>query len=328
MAAESIGSNENNVKYKFIIPFLEAFGYERDLDFEHAAQGNRLDIFIRASSNHCIVVEAKSYGRNLDEYVAQLKRYCDEKRPIIAIISNGEDIRFYSPFWRKSNFADTLIYSIARRQLSERVIIDRIEAVLGKQFLDNGSIETNIDQRETEIEEVKRQVRVVEQDFDRKTEELKAGIVTMEEQINALQLQIAAQGNRIENLRNERDERVGALEIEHLVRLTQEPNAVAAIPSPVSSIGSRRSRGRKGYEQLSDYVLPVIRLMVTGVRHSEAFRRVAEKLDVEYSTAAAQCTTRLKLSTEKFVELVDTKKIKDYLKEQFPARASEIVAGL
>src|SRR5688500_6351212 len=85
LSAELIGENENNVKYKFIIPFLESFGYAKGLDFEHAAQGNRLDILIKSTSEHRIVVEAKSYGRNLDEYVLQLRRYCDEVRPVLAI---------------------------------------------------------------------------------------------------------------------------------------------------------------------------------------------------------------------------------------------------
>ena len=112
-----IGDNENNVKYNFIIPFLEAFGYNKKLYFEHSAQGNRIDILIDKVSDHNILIEAKSYGRSLDDYIPQLKRYCDEKRPILAIITNGEVLRFYSPFWRKPAFIETLIYSIHRRQL-------------------------------------------------------------------------------------------------------------------------------------------------------------------------------------------------------------------
>jgi hypothetical protein len=64
--------------------------------------------------------------------------------------------------------------------------------------------------------------------------------------------------------------------------------------------------------------------MNSGTKHSEAFRRIAEKLDVEYSTAAAQCTTRLRLSTVQFIEAVESKKIKAFLCERFPERASEI----
>lgn len=40
LSATAIGDNENNVKYNFIIPFLEALGYNKQLYFEHSAQGS------------------------------------------------------------------------------------------------------------------------------------------------------------------------------------------------------------------------------------------------------------------------------------------------
>ena len=45
LSKEEVGNNENRVKYNFIIPLLECFGHHR-LDFEHSAQGNRIDIYI------------------------------------------------------------------------------------------------------------------------------------------------------------------------------------------------------------------------------------------------------------------------------------------
>jgi len=59
MSSDDIGGNENNVKYNFIIPFLESFGYGKKLDFEHSAQGARIDILIK-SSDYKILIEAKS----------------------------------------------------------------------------------------------------------------------------------------------------------------------------------------------------------------------------------------------------------------------------
>jgi len=131
LSAYDIGDNENSVKYNFIIPFLKSFGY-KNLDFEHSAQGMRIDILIK-SSGHKILVEAKALVKNLDDYIiSQLKRYCDEKRPILAIITNGEVIRFYSPFWRKADFNETLIYSIIRTQLSDDDTVEKIEHILAK----------------------------------------------------------------------------------------------------------------------------------------------------------------------------------------------------
>ena len=59
--------SENNVKYKIIIPFLQAFNHV-DLDLEHAAQGSRIDINI----GNRIIVETKALGINLNNHIQQL----------------------------------------------------------------------------------------------------------------------------------------------------------------------------------------------------------------------------------------------------------------
>jgi hypothetical protein len=87
--------------------------------------------------------------------------------------------------------------------------------------------------------------------------------------------------------------------------------------------------GRKGYEQLTDYLFPVIRLIKSRVKHTDAFHRIAKELGVTYQTANAQCTVRLgHISTEQFVELIKSNKIKSFLKERFPDKASLIERDL
>ena len=51
--------SENNVKYRIVIPFLQAFGHEH-IDLEHAAQGSRIDINI----GNKIVVETKALNQH------------------------------------------------------------------------------------------------------------------------------------------------------------------------------------------------------------------------------------------------------------------------
>jgi hypothetical protein len=163
MSADDIGGNENSVKVNFIIPFLQSFGYKNP-EFEHSAQGMRIDIMIK-SSGHKILIEAKGSDKNLDDYiVSQLKRYCDEKRPILAIITNGEEIRFYSPFWRKTDFNETLIYSITRQQLSDDDTIEKIERVLIK----DGNIVDHVEEREKEISNIKKEIQSLEFAFQNK----------------------------------------------------------------------------------------------------------------------------------------------------------------
>lgn len=320
-----IGDNENNVKYNFIIPFLEAFGYNKKIYFEHSAQGNRIDILIDKVSAHNILIEAKSYGKSLDDYISQLKRYCDEKRPILAIITNGEEIRFYSPFWRKTDFTETLIYSIGRRHLSEDSTIERIEAILDKQFLEDGSIVEHIEDREKEITSIKKQMQSLDSHFQEKITKLNDLINNMEEEIKSLQSQIDVNKAGVAELRREKEQNMEDLKKQHLLHLTQPKQTIVTSPEEAELFGQKRPLGRRGHEQLTDYLIPVIRLIKSGVKHPDAFRRIADKLGVSKQTAQAECTVQLNhISTDKFVELINSNKIKSFLKERFPDKVSLI----
>lgn len=319
LSANDIGDNENSVKYTFIIPFLESFGYNKKLDFEHSAQGNRIDILIDKVSHHNILIEAKSYGKNLDNYILQqLKRYCDEKRPILAIITNGEEIRFYSPFWRKPDFNETLIYSIARRDLSNDDAIKKIERVLGRQFLEDGNIGEHIEEREKEIGGIKKHIQSLESSYQDKIIGLDSQIKNLEGEVKSIQLQIDQKKTELSDLEREKDEKTKELKKENLIYLSSD------IPTVLSKPKKRRL-GRKGYEQITDYLIPVIHLIKKGVKHTEAFRQIAKKLSVANSTVSAECTRSLNISTEEFVELVKSNRIKSFLKDRFPADKASLI---
>ena len=325
LSSDIIGDNENNVKYRIIIPFLETFGYDKNLDFEHAAQGNRIDIFIDTISGHCILIEAKSYDRNLDDYLPQLKRYCDEKRPILAMICNGEQIRLYSPFWRKPDFSDTLIYSISRHDLLDDHIVSRVEAILSKEFLENNTIIENIEKREKEITDVTKMLDSLSADYQLEISAIESSIHNIENQILSFQSQIDSQKEQVTNKKHEVEHKIEKLKNEHFFFIPQPQETNLTLPTPSRNETGRRQLGRKGYELFDDYLIPIIRLIKSGVSHTEAFHKIAKELDVTYQTANAQCTIRFgNISTADFVNLIKTNKIKSYMKEMFPDRIDEI----
>jgi len=325
LSGTDIGDNENNVKYNFVIPFLEAFGYNKKLHFEHSAQGNRIDILIHKVSDHNILIEAKSYGKSLDDYISQLKRYCDEKRPIIAIITNGEELRFYSPFWRKPTFTETLIYSVDRRQLSEDSTAERIEAILDKKFLEDGSIVEHIENREREITNINKQMESLGSHYQEKITKLVSSINSLEEQIKSFQSQIDKNKADVAELQREQEQKMEDLRKQHLLYLPQAKQTTLTLKHEANTVIQRRPMGRRGYEQLTDYLIPVIRLIRSGVKHSDAFRRIADNLGVSKQTAQAECTVQLDhISTDKFVELINNGKIKSLLKQRFPDKVSLI----
>lgn len=322
LSADDIGGNENNVKYNFIIPLLQSFGY-KNLDFEHSAQGMRIDILIK-SSGHKILIEAKGSDKNLDDYIiSQLKRYCNEKRPILAIITNGEEIRFYSPFWRKADFNETLIYSITRPQLSEDDTIEKIERVLAK----DGNIVEHIEEREREINSIKKEIQPLESSYQDKIAGLYNEVKNLEEQDKSIQLQINQKRNALSDLERESGKKIKELKEQNLFYLPDPKLSTLLGSSEPNPLGSKRRLGRKGHEQLTDYLIPVIQLIKKGMKHTDAFKQIAKKLkpDVTYQTVSAQCTVRLgHISTEKFVELIKSNRIKSFLKERFRDKADLI----
>lgn len=76
--------------------------------------------------------------------------------------------------------------------------------------------------------------------------------------------------------------------------------------------------GTKGYSNLQDYLIPVIKLMWSGLGHNEAFREIAQKLDVRYNTVSSQCTRALGLTTEEFITRVNSKTIVSHLEYKYP----------
>lgn len=82
--------------------------------------------------------------------------------------------------------------------------------------------------------------------------------------------------------------------------------------------GNGPKRGRKGFENVQDYLIPVIQLMRNGKSHKEVFRTVAEKLKVNYNTVSAQCTRGLEISTQEFIEHVRSGQIIQIMKNKYP----------
>jgi hypothetical protein len=76
------------------------------------------------------------------------------------------------------------------------------------------------------------------------------------------------------------------------------------------------------------YLIPVIKLMWSGHDHQEAFRLVAQKLDVRYNTVSSQCTRGLGLTTDDFIKRVESKTIVDLIEYKFPDRYQKIKSEL
>ena len=90
----------------------------------------------------------------------------------------------------------------------------------------------------------------------------------------------------------------------------------------------KKPLGSKGYSNLEDYLIPVIKLMWSGLDHKEAFRKIAQKLDVRYNTVSSQCTRALNLKTDEFITQVNSKKVVDLLEIKYPDKYQMIKTQL
>ena len=86
---------------------------------------------------------------------------------------------------------------------------------------------------------------------------------------------------------------------------------------PPNKTNGPQKQGPRGNENLRDYLIPVIKLIKNGTGHTDAFRIVAEKLKVENTTVASQCTRMLGLNTPQFIESVRSGRIIQVLKNKY-----------
>jgi regulator of replication initiation timing len=150
-----------------------------------------------------------------------------------------------------------------------------------------------------------------------------ASVSNLEEQVKSLQAQIDSKRTSLAELVREREQKLEDLERQHFIHLSKPE--VEALPLAEGEHWSGpRPLGKKGNDQFRDYLVPAIRLIKNGMKHTDAFHRVAKDLDVTYQTVNAQCTLRLGISTKRFVELTTSGEIKSFLRKKFPDRGSLI----
>jgi hypothetical protein len=118
---------------------------------------------------------------------------------------------------------------------------------------------------------------------------------------------------------------------------TEPPQMSKRTPLPKANAGKsshrkpynyQRPLGSKGFDNLHDYLIPVIKLIWNGRSHTEAFRLIAQKLDVRYNTVSAQCTRALDLPTDEFIRQVESKAIVALLERKFPDQYQKIKVEL
>jgi len=192
--------SENNVKFKIVIPFLQAFNH-KDLDLEHAAQGSRIDINI----GNRIIVETKALGQNINMHVQQLSDYSGKELPVLAILTNGRHFRIYSPQWRHLRaFTEKIIYEFELKDLQNISLLTRLEKILDFSNYERPEFFVNIEEREREILQIRTQIETIKAVKKEKAKELQQEINVLKEQIQEINDQIYSKEQIIADINSEK----------------------------------------------------------------------------------------------------------------------------
>ena len=183
-----IGTTEENVKQKVIVPLLELLGHKREnFEFEYRTRrGGKIDIFIKNVPPDCkIIIDTKNYNENLNDYIEQIKEYTFDEAALLTVIANGTEIRIYSPL-RGVAFERSLLYSFNRPELGKESVWKTLSDVLHNDNLQNRNVLKKIDGREREIKDAMANEDRVKQEYDSKIESIDSDVETKEEEIEQL----------------------------------------------------------------------------------------------------------------------------------------------
>jgi len=174
LTRDDVGRSEENVKQKIIVPLLECFGHNRNqLDFEYGTGGKRVDIFIKDLPIDCkVIIDTKNYDEDLSNHLEQIGLYAFHEGAVLALISNGEEIRIYDPFFRGFSFKDSLLYSLKRTKLINDLEMKILYNFLSRENLTSRRVKDFIIKREQEIIEAYFKIEEIKDKFEKKKLEL------------------------------------------------------------------------------------------------------------------------------------------------------------
>lgn len=314
--------NEENIRFSLVARILQKLGWDiwnpKEVATEFQVSPNedstRVDIalFDNAQSPS-VFIEIKALGKletELGKYEIQLRDYNRNNTAPFSIITDGRQWRFYysqtgGEFSQKCfKVLDLLNDDVEDIELSFHTFLSKEDIRSGKA---RSEAETylKLSQKQRALEDALPLARrqILEPPFPSLPEAL-VEIVTEENYTVSIEEAI-----RFVKKQGAKKPKTG------------KPVVITPSVQSSSSTNTKRHLGPKGNEKCRDYLIPVIKLMKNGVSHTEAFKIIAKRLNVTSNTVSSQCTRGLNISTNEFVELVKSNKIKLFIKDKFPEKA-------
>ncbi len=245
-----IGQSEENVKQKFLVPLLEVLGHDKNhLDFERTTPAGRPDVIIERVRNDCkVIVDTKSYGENLDRHLVQIGSYAVQAGALITVITNGEEVRLYSPL-RGVSFERSLLFAINRENLERELPV--IEKLLSRTNLTDGRVHDYIEVREKELRSAYAALDELAEKYSGLSEEINSDVATLEGKQDDIGSQIDAKRQELSRLENkQREETANIWKSLGLVPKVESRQSVQPLPGAFSAKGTGDGIDREEWEAL------------------------------------------------------------------------------
>ena len=291
---------ETQAKRSIIEPICDSLDWDTsdpdEVRLEYStSSGGRIDYALLNNKKPIILLEAKKPAESLDNHGEQVLRYAFDIGAPLAVLTNGIEWWLYLPredgHWEERKF-----YTIDILAQEIDSVCDRLIEFLDKDNVISGNAVNNA----------------------KKMRKSREGKQKIQATLPEVWEEIINEPNEflVDLLIEETERKCGFKPSEQ-----QAKDFISKITRPVdvlpvrtrrqpASGATKRPLGRKRYKQFPDYVIPVLKLMENGMSHNDAFNQIADKLDVTYTAVNTQCTRCLKISTQEFVELVKSNKIK------------------
>jgi len=244
-----VGSTEENVKQKIVVPLLILLGHKReDLEFEYRTRrGGLIDIFIKNVPADCkVLIDTKNYSENLTDHIEQIKGYTFDEAALIAVIANGSEIRVYSPL-RGVEFERSLLYSIKRADIIQDSMCQVLLSLIGYESLQSKNAIKVIEKREKEIKNTIADEEKMDEEYIGRIETIDSDIEAKEEEIEQLKKNREILAKEVEKKKSEIWNSIG-LPLE-LLKIPQAGGFIRRRPTGITPEYTRKA-GRVTFQEL------------------------------------------------------------------------------
>ena len=276
-------ADEKNTELGVVLPLLKRVGWNTErmpeINPQRELTDGKADFDLQIDRESRILVEVKSWGRNLDEKdEEQLARYCRSAKPKIAVLTSGRNWRLYLPPNNRGK-------SSPLRKFLELDIIELTPLEVERNFLKCLSRGNMVTFGPT-LEEARKLHRELE-DYQKFRSNLSGAWNGLAEDKNMLAelllgfCEVASiQASRENVVRFLEEPLYGGLvnEVPTKSETQKKPASFLLPTSPTGNSGSRKVKGTKGW---NNFLLELCELM--NVRHAETFRHNVLSMTVGFA---------------------------------------------